>query len=70
MYLVCTEFPHMVSAETRKLFFILNLEIVENSNMYLVAANFNFLPNKLNFHCGNYSSEEPIQELKLHEEIK
>ena len=29
----------------------LNLEIVE---IQIVAANFNFLPNKLNFCCGNY----------------
>ena len=24
----------------------------------IVAANFNFLPDKLDFYCGNYSSEE------------
>ena len=27
----------------------------------IVAANFNFLPNKLIFCCGNYSREETIQ---------
>ena len=27
----------------------------------IVAANFNFLPNKLNFCCGNYSKAETIQ---------
>ena len=36
----------------------------------MVAANFNFLPNKLNFCCGNYSGEETIHERKLHEEIR
>ena len=35
----------------------------------MVAANFNFLPNKLNFCCGNYSREETDQGRKLYEEI-
>ena len=35
----------------------------------IVAANFNFLPNKLNFCCGKYSREETIQGRKLYEEI-
>ena len=45
----------------------LNLEIVE---VRIVAANFNFLPNKLNFCCANYSREETIQGRKLYEEIR
>ena len=35
----------------------------------MVAANFNFLSNKLNSCCGNYSREETIQGWKLYEEI-
>ena len=35
----------------------LNLEIVE---IQIVAANFNFLTNKLNFCCENYSRKETI----------
>ena len=35
-------------------YFFLNLEIIENSN-------FNLLPNKLNFCCGNYSREKTNQ---------
>ena len=31
----------------------------------MVAKNFNLLPNKLNFCCGNYSREETIQGQKL-----
>ena len=31
---------------------------------------FNFLPNKLNFCCGNYSREETIQGRKLYEEMR
>ena len=36
---------------------------------YLVATNFNFLPNKLNFCYGNYTREETIQGRKLFVEI-
>ena len=36
----------------------------------IVATNLNFLPNKLNFCCGNYSREETIQGRKLSEEIR
>ena len=46
----------------------MNLEIVENSNSS--CANFNFLPDKLNFCCGNYLREETIQRRKLYEEIR
>jgi hypothetical protein len=48
----------IVSSET----IFLNLEIVKNSN-------FNILPNKLNFFCGNYSRKETIQRRKLYGEI-
>ena len=36
----------------------------------MVAVNFHFLPNKLNFCCGNNSREEIIQERKLFAEIR
>ena len=51
----------MFSAET--IFF-------EFGNCRIVAANFNFLLNELNFSCGNYSREETIQGRKLYEEIR
>ena len=35
----------------------------------MVAADFNFVPNKLKFCCGNYSREETIQGQKLYGEI-
>ena len=59
-----TAFPHIVSAETI-LFLIWKLQ-----KIWIVAANFNFLHNKLNFCCGNYSREETIQGRKLFAEIR
>ena len=59
-----TIFPHIVSEETI-LFWIWKLKEIQ-----IVAANFNFLPNKLNFCWGNYSREETIQGRKLYEEIR
>ena len=37
---------------------------------YIVAANFNFLNNKLNFYCGKYSREGTIQGRKQYEDIR
>ena len=50
----CFRYRISVNGFRRKYSF-LNLEIVENS---IVATNFNFLPNKLNICCRNYSREE------------
>ena len=44
-----TVFPWIVSEETI-LFWVFEMKKIQ-----IVAANFNFLPNKLNFCCGNYS---------------
>ena len=52
-------FSQNTSYSFRGNFLSLNLEIVE---IQIVAANFKFLPNKLNFWCGNYSREKTIQE--------
>ena len=58
-----TLFPHTVSKETI-LFWIWKLWKIQ-----IVDANFNFLPNKLNFCLGNYWRQETIQERKLYEEM-
>ena len=57
-----TAFPHIVSAETI-LFWIWKLWQIK-----IVAAIFQFLLNKLNSSCENYSREETIQGRKLYEE--
>ena len=45
----------------------LNLELWK---IQIDAANFNILPNKLNFCFGNYSREENIQGQKLFSDIR
>ena len=52
--IICTVFPHIVSAET--IFF--------NSILYTVTFG------NSTFRCGNYSREETIQGRKLYEEIR
>ena len=60
-------FLHLVSTET--FFFFSNFGNCRKFT-YVVATDFNFLPDKLNFFWGNYSRKATIQGQKLHEEIR
>ena len=57
------------SCSFRGNYYFLNLKIVANSNTQLPQY-FNFLLDKLNFCCGNYSREVAIKGRKLYEEIR
>ena len=52
-----TVYPHIVAVET-----FLKIQIA--------AANFWFLPNRLNYCCGNYSREDTIRGWKMYEDIR
>ena len=61
---VHTLFLKLVAAET------ISFLIWKLYKIQIVAANFSFLPNKLNFCRGKNSREETVQEQKLYKEIQ